>query len=171
MGSCPPQMVFTPCPTLAGYSTFLYDTIGIPPVSLPATSEWIGWTYNWALGQVNAQLQQVPGPVYMLCVYNLAAARLFQWCPDVPNALPYKNPPNCEDSLPYFAYWRALWNLNGFVAGVINSTGDDGTSQSMTVSKAFENLTIDDLQLLQTPYGRFYLGEAQKVGTLWGLTP
>ena len=40
----------------------------------------------------------------------------------------------------------------------------------MTVPKAFDELTIGNLQNLKTPWGRVYLGIAQSYGTLWGLS-
>jgi hypothetical protein len=36
--------------------------------------------------------------------------------------------------------------------------------------EVMNNLTFADLQTLKTPWGRIYLGIAQDVGTLWGVT-
>ena len=65
---------------------------------------------------------------------------------------------------------RAQYNVLSFVAGVVNSTSDEGTSMGLTVPKAFEEYTIANLQNLKTPYGRAYLSISQSYGTLWGLT-
>ena len=60
--------------------------------------------------------------------------------------------------------------INSFVAGVIESSADESTSQSMKVPDQFEGLTIADLQNLKTPWGRTYLGIAQSIRTDWGIS-
>jgi hypothetical protein len=161
----------TPQPTLAGFIDWVYSAVGIPAQSLPTTSPFLGYAYNVALALVNLQLACVPGPIYMLSVYNLAADRLLNWAPDVNNP-PYPYPmADNPQGLGFFAYIRSQWNLTGFIPGVISASNDEGTGQSLTVQKQLENLTIGQLANLNTPYGRQYLAFAGDVGTLWGLTP
>jgi len=162
-------------PTLAGFSTFIYSVMGITTAVLPPTSPYIAFAYNVALNTVNLQLQAVCAPkvdptlpsIYALAVYNLAADRLVNYAPDVADApnVPGSNPP-----APYFAYTRTKFNLLGFVGGVIQSTSDEGTSESMVVPEFAKALTMADLNTLQTPWGRRYLGLAQSAGSLWGLS-
>lgn len=145
------------CPTLAGYLAFLRTTVQIPVEALPDASPFIAGTYDVSLVTVNRALAQVSGLVYSLAVYNLATSLLISWCPD-------------QDGQTFFADIRKKWNVNDFISGVVQSTSDNGTSESMVVQQAAENFTLDDLQRLKDPYGRQYLQWAQKYGALWGLT-
>ena len=71
----------------------------------------------------------------------------------------------------FFSDLRKKMNIDGFVSGVISSSGDEGTNQSMVVQEAAKQFTLKDLQNLKTPWGRTYLGLAQSFGpTTWGLS-
>ena len=152
-------------PTLAGFQWFVASIMGIGTAVLPADAPVIAWVFGIALATVNPQLQTVPaampgGPsIYVQAVYNLAGDLLLNFAPDQPGQT-------------YFETQRgqAGLNLNNFQAGVVNTAGDQGTSGGLTVPDQFSGLTIADLQNLKTPYGRTYLGIAQSVGTLVGLT-
>jgi hypothetical protein len=168
-----PPVPVTPRPTFDGFSGWVTSFMGIPTKALPPApppyeDNWLWYAYNTAVATVNALLMCVPGPQYLLAVYNLAGDLLVQWCPDQPGVL-YPNPPN-ETGLGYFAYLRQQYGTNSFVAGVINASSDVSTSQALTVPKTFEALTIDQLQNLKTPWGRTYLGIASKVGSNWGIS-
>lgn len=65
---------------------------------------------------------------------------------------------------------RAQYKIGAFVAGVLSSASDNGTSQGMTVPKSLQNLTIADLQNMKTPWGLEYLSILQQVGPIWGLS-
>lgn len=69
-----------------------------------------------------------------------------------------------------FAAMRAQWHLTSFVGGVIQSSADESTSESLAVPKAIQEATLNDLQLFKTSYGRTYLSYAQRFGTLWGIS-
>ena len=149
-------------PTLAGFIQFVRN-INITAVNLPDNSVWLVYAFNVAMAIVNTALCGVPvGPpenrvsIYTLAVYNLAASNLIEFAHD-------------PQGLCFFEDLRKKWNMNSFVAGVISSSSDEGTSQSLTVPEAFETLTIADLQCLKNPYGRQYLALAQRFGTLWNL--
>lgn len=146
-----------PAPTLGGYLDFLRTSVVISTADLPSDSPYIQLTYDVSLKTVNRALCTVSSLIYTLAVYNLATSLLLSWCPD-------------QAGRTYFADIRKKWNINDFVTGVVQSSSDEGTSQSMIVQKAAENFTLDDLQRLKDPYGRQYLQWAQKYGTLWGLT-
>ena len=67
-------------------------------------------------------------------------------------------------NLAFFAGLRQQFNLLSFTPGVVTTAGDLGTSASLTVPDAFKSLTMQDLDLLKTPWGRYYLFYAQKAG-------
>lgn len=157
-------------PTLAGFTDFLYNFVGIPPSVLPNDSPYIGMAFNVACNLTNKDIACVDSLLYSIAVYNLGADNIFNYAQDVPDAPPYKTLKNGE-SLPYFAYYRAFWNLLGFVSGVIDSASDESTSSHLVVQEAAQTFTLSNLQSLKTPYGRRYLSIAQDSGTLWGLTP
>ena len=145
--------------------------MGVPVQALPDDSNWITWTFNYAMQIVNQYLLYANCPpmpngwtIYEIAVYNLAGDQLINWAQDV--SPPYPPPP----ATPYFQALRASWDITGFVAGVIQSSGDEGTNESLLVPDFMKGLTLSDLQNLKTPYGRQYLAIAQKFGTLWGLT-
>ena len=65
---------------------------------------------------------------------------------------------------------RQSLGVNGFLPGLINQAEDQGTSAAVKLLSSMENLTLMDLQNLKTPWGRVYLGIAQSVGSMWGIT-
>lgn len=145
-------------PTLAGYTQFLYQTVNIPTTALPSTSFNIQLSYALALDIVSKWLCAMASDVYTIAVYNLATDRLINFCPDVPGSN-------------YFATERTKFNINQFVAGVIQTTFDQGTGETMVVPDWAKGLTLMDLANLNTPWGRQYLALAQQIGPgVWGLT-
>lgn len=71
----------------------------------------------------------------------------------------------------YFLNARRMFKINSFVPGIVANTSDLTTSVGLDNPDFFKMLTLFDLQLLKTPWGRAYLATAQKVGpTVWGLT-
>lgn len=71
----------------------------------------------------------------------------------------------------YFANARKQLKLNSFFPGVVASANDVSTGVGLQLPGFMQNLTLEDLQLLKTPYGRAYLAIAQKYGpNAWGLT-
>jgi hypothetical protein len=169
-------------PTLAGFLGFVRNVMGITTTVLPDSSAVIAMAFNVALAVVNRALRVVGSPdwagapqvsIYALAVYNCAGDRLLHYAQDLPGAaiIPGSGDPKSGDpGLPFFAYTRKKWNLDGFVSGVIQSSSDEGTSQSMIVQQAAETFTLDDVAALKTPYGRTYLGFAQAYGTIWNLS-
>ena len=70
----------------------------------------------------------------------------------------------------FFADARNGYGLNSFVAGVVSASGDESTNQSLAVPDALSNLTLMDMGMIKTPFGRAYLEFAQMLGTNWGLS-
>lgn len=151
-------------PTLAGFIAFLRDVVGINSTVLPDDSATIPMSLSIALAIVNPALRAAgytPGPagtipvsIYVLAVYNLGADNVINFAPDVAAA------PNNT----YFADLRASFNTNAFVSGVIQSSNDESTGNSMVVQEAARNFTLGNLQNLKTPWGRVYLAYAQAYG-------
>ena len=152
----------SPTPTLAGFQAFITNNMQIPTSVLPADSVYIGYAYNVAIEIVSLQLQMVSPLSYTLAVYNLAANNLVTYAEDLPDAPVY------QDDLPFFAYQRKRFGISAFVGGVISSSGDNGTNQSIDVVDSLKSLTLLDLNALNTPWGRTYLMFAGQIGSLWG---
>jgi hypothetical protein len=172
-------------PTLAGFLLFVRNTMGISTAILPDNSPVIGMAFAVALAIVNPQLKCAPAlpqfdstgaqlnggglSVYALAVYNLAGDNLLNYAQDLPDAEPVTG--SGDPGLPFFAWTRKQLNINGFVSGVIQSSGDNGTSVSLVVQEAAKDFTLANLQQLKTPYGRQYLAFAQSYGpTTWGIS-
>jgi hypothetical protein len=160
-------------PTLAGFINFIYNVMSVPTTALSNTSPVIAMAFNVALQIVNPALAQMglcaaPGvqidttlpSIYALAVYNLAADNLVNYAQDTNSSTPTN----------YWANLRASFDTLGFVSGVISSTSDEGTSESMVVMDAAALFTMANLQQLKTPWGRQYMAFAQDFGYLWGLS-
>jgi hypothetical protein len=160
-------------PTLALFIAWVRTFMAIPATILPDTSVYLAQAF-WAamtitnetleiVGTAEPPVQQYP-TYYAQAVYNLAGDFLVRYTPD-DTAL---TPPNDT----YFQTLRTNMNLNAFVPGIIQSSSDQGTSQSFAIPDFIKSMTMGDLQLMQTPWGRNYLNLAQAAGpTIWGLTP
>jgi hypothetical protein len=160
-------------PTLNGYIAWL-QAQGFTTNILPTNSPNITYSYNIALQLVNKQIKLASGcsnsaistySIYALCVFNLALSNLIQWQQDNPEAEP--PPPNAD------TFWfdlREKWKIDSFTPGIVQSSGDEGSNVSWQVQEQLKSLTIANLQNLKDPWGRWYLGQAQAVGTLWGLS-
>jgi hypothetical protein len=60
--------------------------------------------------------------------------------------------------------------LNSFAFGMITSAADQGTAESMYIPEAIKGMTLMDLQLAKSPWGRKYLMIAGQWGSIWGIT-
>lgn len=163
----------TPTPTFEGFQSWVYAVMGVPPEWLPSDSPYIFYAYNTAVAIVNPAFQTVPGPIYFQMVYNLAAHWLATWTPD-PSPFP-GSPPKpyiVIDDVGYgfWQYLRKQNNMLGFITGTVQSSGDEGTNVSLVVPKQAQNLTLGQLALTTSIWGRTYLGYAQDYGTNWGIS-
>lgn len=154
-------------PTYEGFVSFVRDEMGISTAVLPDGSKYLGWAYHQACHLVNTQIAQADQLMYMIAVYNLGGDTLVNIAQDPPGA---PTVPGTKPPMAFFAYTRKKLNLNSFVTGVITSTSDEGTSESMQLPDWVKGLTLADLQSIKTPWGQKYLGIAQSVGSLWGLS-
>ena len=71
----------------------------------------------------------------------------------------------------FFLNARKAYKINAFVPGVVTSTNDLSTSVGLLNPDFMKNFTLQDLQLLKTPFGRAYLQVAMDYGpSLWGVS-
>lgn len=133
-------------------------TVAVTEDAITATNNWVVTTLNVALSIVNRAIACVSSEVYAQAVYNLAADRLINFVPDQPNQ----------------TYWQDIrrdMKILSPALGVPTSGSDQGTSGSLLNPDFMRKLTIADLQMLKTPYGRNYIGIAQSFGPeLFGLS-
>ena len=140
-----------------GYLAFIRGNMGIPILNLPDASTDIDTSLALAFETVNLQIQQASQLYYDNAVYNVAAHFLIENASD-------------QTGLSYFKDLRKAWNVNQFVGGVIASTSDESTSESMTLPDFVQKMNLSELDYLKTPYGRAYMGIAQRLGFSWGMS-
>jgi len=169
-----------PPPNVTDYYNFLVQQIGVPVKDLPPLSEvvlnstlgfvldsegrkignagqdWVNNTLAVALAMVNSQLM-AQAIMYNLAVYNYAADRLINFAQD-------------QNGQTWFEKTRKECQLNSQTVGVIASSFDQGTGQSILNPEQMRMFTVTNLQMLKTRPGQAYLGIAQSVGTLYGLS-
>lgn len=148
-------------PNIPDFITFLRNE-ELDPLYLPDDSSSIGYAFSFALTMVNPVLACVPSvpgywTIYALAVYNLGTDNLINFASDQPGRT-------------YFKDKRETYGIRAQTPGVISSTSDQATSESLLNPEFMKNLTLGDLQNLKTPYGRFYLNIAQQYGTIWGIS-
>lgn len=152
-------------PTFEGFEWFVANIMGVPTASIPP-DDWLQVAYDesvnltyWALATVPSQITSPS--LYAMAVYNLGCALLLEFSIDDPNA----DPP--------VTFWndlRSKLGLNSFSFGIVNSAADQGTSQGMMIPDIFQGMTLMDLQLAKSPWGRKYLMIAGQWGAIWGIT-
>ena len=149
----------TPRPTLAGFLRFVRVAMGVPESAITDDDPTIECCFKLALELMprNVGLERLP-IVRMNTVYNLAASLLLNYANDIPPST-------------YFADLRKKLGIGNYIAGITSSASDQGTSGSVTISNALNNLTLADLMLMQDPYGRAALAVLMELGPLWGYTP
>ncbi|WP_455387436.1 hypothetical protein [Petrachloros mirabilis] len=131
--------------------------------SAQAFSQYVAWALNYAIAVA------MPGPgngpgiagmsgMYVLAVYNLGTHQLLKIAQDQPNQT-------------FFTTIRQTYRLTSLVPGPVMASADQATSETLVVPEFFKTLTLSELDLLKTPYGRDYLGYAQMYGpTIVGAT-
>lgn len=149
-------MSFAP-PTQAGFLAWVRTVMQVPTPALPDNSPSIGYAFTVAMAVANDQFNLVDPTIYTLMVYNLGGDNLINWAPD-------------QTGSTFFADARKEFGCLKFIGGIITTASDEGTAGGIAVVESLKNLTVADLENLKTPYGRAYLGFAQRAGTLWGLS-
>jgi hypothetical protein len=88
---------------------------------------------------------------YVLAVYNLGMHLLCKVGQDVSGET-------------FFADTRKKMRLTSFRAGVILASGDGPTSETFAVPDWVKKMSMRDLDLVMSPWGRDYMGYAQMQG-------
>jgi hypothetical protein len=148
-------------PTFSGFIAWVQTIMGVPAADMPTTTI-LQTTYDEALNLAYNGLQTVPSQptspsVYATAVYNLGGALLVEMAQDVPPS----------------TYWNDLrkkLNINAFSFGIISSASDQGTSETLTLPAQVQGMTLFDLQLAKSPWGRTYLMLAGSWGAIWDMT-
>ncbi len=166
-------------PTLVGFQSFMLNVMGITTELLPPSAPVVEMAYDIAIDIVNLQIATASPDIYTIAVYNLAGSNIINYAQDQIYASQSAAPPGSTllpdgtvrymNELPYFAYLRKNWNILGFAGGVVQSSSDVSTSESMVIQEAAKDFTLADIQYLKDPFGRHYLSIAQRYGALWGL--
>lgn len=145
-------------PTIEGFIAFVHNVMGVPAGAQPDDTTCEN-AFGLAQDLAFPEIRRVSTRLYRSAVYNLAASFLVQMAPDAENSSP-----------PHF--WQNLRNklgISGFAPGIIQSSSDNGTSQTWAIPEGFKNLSLADLDALKNPWGRAYIAIAQQYGTLWAL--
>ena len=148
-------------PTFEGFKWFVGSVMGVPPASMPPDNSLIV-AYDEATNLAYSELAGVPSQptsptVYAFAVYNLGCALLLEFAQDIPPS----------------TFWSDLRNslgINSFNFGIIESAHDQGTGQASYIPDAVKGMTLMDLQLAKSPWGRKYLMIAGEWGPIWGIT-
>lgn len=148
-------------PTYDGFVWFVQNTMNVPPADMPSDAS-LQIAYDQSLNLAYLGLETIPSQItspsiYAYAVYNLGAAFLLDLAQDNPNS----------------TYWTDLRNklgINNLLYGFINSAADQGTSEGTYILDQFKGMTLLDLQLMKSPWGRAYLMFSGQWGSIWGLT-
>jgi hypothetical protein len=176
--SPPPPIVIPPTINIADFANWLTTFVGVPAAALPpdpADNQYVIAAFWASYANVNQKIFYANPWEYRRALYNLGMDNLCNFAVD-PNPLPPGYPmssvtgPNGQP-LPYWAGLQQQFNVLGFVPGVVVSTSDESTSETLSELDAYKNFTLANLQNLKTPWGRTYIAIAQAVGTApWGIS-
>lgn len=144
-------------PSLLGFLDFLRTQVEIPISALPDNSPQIEPSYDQSIDEVNDDLALVSVNIYTTAIYNLATHYLVNVARDV-------------DGSTYFAEAQDKFGLTRFVVGPLSSAADVSTSDSFAIPDYVKRMSISDVELMKTPWGRAYMSIAMKAGTLWGIS-
>jgi len=142
---------FASTPNLTDFTTYVQSQ-GVTATYLPVDSPWLQYALDYG---VNWTLQDssntVPAITYVIACYNCGMHFLLRNCPDQPGET-------------FFATQRQTFNLNGFVAGPVMSSSDEGTSQTLGGSTTTRDLPLPAMSFIKTPWGQQYLEYQQAYG-------
>lgn len=136
-------------PNLADFTTFVEDQ-GVPADDLPSDSSYVQWAFNYAVAAV-MQESFIPPTVYVIAVYNYGMHYLLHIAVD-------------QTGQTFFTDARESYGLLSFKGGAVVSASDQGTSGTVSGSRALSNLSLAAMDMLKTPWGQQYLFYAQQFG-------
>lgn len=145
-------------PTVEDFKSFVQNVMGVPTTVFPNDAQ-LTMVFSLAKDLVIRDIMAVDAGLYETCVYNLAASYLLKCAPD--------NPQSAQPR--YWADIRKSLGMNATTPGLIQSSSDNGTSQSWMIPDSLKNLSLADLDAMKNPYGQFYLSIMQQFGSVWGM--
>jgi len=114
-------------------------------------SPYLQWAFDIAIGVALVPPSNMPPIAYVLAVYNLGMHQLLKIGQDLVGQS-------------FFAQQRALFKMLTFQAGPVAASADQSTSTTLVTADFIKGLTMQGLDLLNTPWGREYLAYAQSYG-------
>lgn len=144
-------------------------TYGSITVTTPANTIIVG-DQVLISGVSPIQYSAVPEGQRAVTVYSVLSTTQFQYLL-APNPGPAIIGPNAAVTEQFFATARRNFKLTDFSPGIVTSANDLSTGVGLLNQGFFSGLTLENLQLAKTPWGRTYMSIAQNYGpTIWGLT-
>lgn len=138
-------------PNLEDFTTYVYGQ-GVPVIDLPLSSEFLVWAFNHANDRtMTGPIGLMPSGAYVIAVYNLGMHQLLKIAID-------------ESGQTFFTNSRKQFNLLSFTGGVVQTASDQSTSTTVAVPDLLKNLSLSDLDLLKTPWGRDYAAYSMNYG-------
>lgn len=126
-------------------------SVAVSDATVNAWSPYLAWSFGQASG---ASPDPPPGLVpiiWVLATYNLGFHVLLRIAQDVSGQT-------------FFQDMRTSFKIGSFVSGVLANANDENTGAQLVVPEAFKKLSLGNLDLLKTPYGREYLMYIQQYG-------
>lgn len=137
-------------PNIVDFLAYLRNSVQIPTSALPGTSPYP----QYALTQATAIIPQAGmGIVYTLAVYNCATHLLYSFAPDVAGQNYFTN-----------ARSNKGFNLVNPTTGLVASSSDESTSVTLASPDWAKRLTVGQLDMYKTPWGRAALSWMQAAG-------
>lgn len=116
-----------------------------------AYSPYLQWAFIGASAVTLVPPSCMPPILYVMAVYNYGMHKLLKIGQDQPGQQ-------------FFTTQRTAFNLLSFKAGPVGASADQATSSTLVTPDFLKGLTMGDLDLLLTPWGREYLDYSQSYG-------
>jgi len=144
-------------PSEADFILFCRNVAGITTTVMPDGDPGFDYAYAFALQWIPQTLNCVSGVMYTAAIYNWGVSLLIEFQQD-------------QVGQTFFADLRKQFGTSNFVPGVISTTADQATSDSLTIGTALSNMNLIDLQRATDPFGRRALAMMSALGPYWGLS-
>lgn len=126
-------------------------TAAVGAATATSYSPYLAWALTGAVGVTLVPPSCMPPILYVTAAYNYGMHKLLKVAQDQPGQI-------------FFSQQRTTFNLLSFKAGPVASSADQATSSTLVTPDFLKGLTIGDLDLLNTPWGREYLDYSQMYG-------
>lgn len=126
-------------------------TAPVAIASASTYSQYLAWAFGAAVAITLMPPPGMPAIEYVMAVYNYGMHKLLKVGQD-------------QTGQTFFADQRKAFNLLSFKAGPVGASADQATSQTLVTPDFLKGLTMGDLDLLLTPWGREYLDYSQAYG-------